>query len=235
MSKWAIITGASRGLGFSIAEIFAANGYDLLLTSRTKKNLEQAINKLKKSYPDRRIEGNAFDLGVKREAIAFGNWCLSITSQIDILVNNAGSFAGANVHDEEDGALEEMIQTNLFSAYHLSRTILPAMIRRSSGHIINMSSIAGLKAYPGGGSYSISKYALNGLNVNLREELKTHGIKVTAVYPGAVYTDSWKNSGLPQKRFIQPEDVARMIFNCTQLSDSACVEEIVIRPQLGDI
>jgi NADP-dependent 3-hydroxy acid dehydrogenase YdfG len=151
------------------------------------------------------------------------------------LINNAGSFTGANVHDEEEGALEEMIEINLYGAYHLTRAIVPEMKKKKSGHIFNMSSIAALKAYPGGGSYSISKFALHGFSINLREELKTFNIKVTTVFPGATYTDSWAASGIDEKRFMKPEDVAKMIYAASQLSPQACVEEIIMRPQSGDI
>jgi NADP-dependent 3-hydroxy acid dehydrogenase YdfG len=98
-----------------------------------------------------------------------------------------------------------------------------------------MSSIAGLKAYPGGGSYSISKFALRGFSMNLRDELKEHNIKVTTVYPGAAYTDSWASSGIRKDRFMEAGDIAKMIFASSQLSPQACVEDLVLRPQLGDI
>jgi short-subunit dehydrogenase len=109
------------------------------------------------------------------------------------------------------------------------------MIERKTGHIFNMSSIAGLKAYPASGSYGISKYALRGFSVNLREELKPFNIKVTTVFPGAAYTDSWAASGIEEKRFMEAGDIARMIYASSQLSPQACVEDIVLRPQLGDI
>ena len=131
--------------------------------------------------------------------------------------------------------MEEMMQVNFFSAYHLTRKLLPAMIAAGSGHIFNICSVASLKAYKGGGSYSVSKFALLGFTHNLREELKTKNIKVTAVIPGAAYTDSWKQSGLDEKRFMQDKDIAEMVFAASRLSPSACVEEIVMRPQLGDI
>ncbi|MES1214701.1 MAG: SDR family oxidoreductase, partial [Bacteroidota bacterium] len=206
--KNVIITGASRGLGRAIAEIFAANGNDLLITSISDVRLYQAMEELMSKYPSVTIKAKPFDLGKKEQAKEFGHWCLQ-NGKPDILINNAGSFAGANVHDEEEGALEEMIQTNLYSAYHLTRVIVPEMIKQQSGHIFNMSSIAGLKAYPGGGSYSISKFAMRGFSVNLRDELKQHNIKVTTVYPGAAYTDSWATSGLPEKRFMQADDIAK--------------------------
>jgi short-subunit dehydrogenase len=128
-----------------------------------------------------------------------------------------------------------MMKTNVYSAYYLSRFLVPSMIRRKSGHIFNMCSIASLKAYPYGGSYSITKYALAGLSANLRDELKKHGIKVTSLFPGAVYTASWDASGVDPDRIMKAEDIAKMVFASANLSPQACVEEIVIRPQLGDL
>ncbi|HYC39882.1 MAG TPA: SDR family oxidoreductase [Chitinophagaceae bacterium] len=229
-----IITGASRGLGKAIAEAFAEQGHDLCLTSLNPKRLYEATEDLMNRFPSASIRAKPFDLSRRQEAKEFGAWCLKAAVP-DVLVNNAGSFAGSTVHEEEEGSLEEMIETNLYSAYYLTRAIVPEMKRRRSGHIFNMCSIAGLRAYPGGGSYSISKYALHGFSVNLREELKEFNIRVTTVFPGAAYTDSWASTGLPRERFIEPADIARMIYQASQLSGAACVEDIIIRPQPGDI
>jgi short-subunit dehydrogenase len=229
-----IITGASRGLGKAIAKIFAENENDLFITSVNELRLNTTAKELMNQYPGIKIMAKPYDLSKKEQAQAFGQWCLKNGSP-DILVNNAGNFAGANVYNEEDGALEEMIETNLYSAYHLTRVIVPAMIGKRGGHIFNMSSIAGLKAYPAGGSYSISKFALRGFSVNLRDELKPYNIKVTTVFPGAAYTGSWASSGIDKKRFMESEDVAKMIYAASQLSPQACVEDIILRPQLGDI
>jgi NADP-dependent 3-hydroxy acid dehydrogenase YdfG len=196
--------------------------------------LQEAVEEMQKKFSNITIKSKPFDLSKKELAKEFGKWCLQQGSP-DILVNNAGSFTGANVHDEQDGALEEMIETNLYSAYHLTRVIVPEMKKRKSGHIFNISSIAGLKAYPGGGSYSISKFALHGFSINLRDELKQFNIKVTTVFPGAAYTDSWAATGIDRKRFMEAEDISKMVFGATQLSGKACVEEIILRPQLGDI
>ena len=230
-----IITGASRGLGKAIADLFAANGHNLYLTSLNEIKLYKAVEDLMTRFPAVTIKAKPFDLGKKQQAKDFGKWVLDFGVTVDVLVNNAGSFAGASVHEEEEGALEEMIETNLYSAYHLARVLVPAMIRQKSGHIFNMSSIAGLKAYPGGGSYSISKFALHGLSVNLREELKLHNIKVTTVFPGAAYTDSWASTGIKKERFMEAADIAKMVYAAAQLSPQACVEDIILRPQLGDI
>jgi short-subunit dehydrogenase len=229
-----IITGASRGLGNAFAKIFAENRNDLFLTSMNENRLFKAVDELAKKFPGITIKAKPFDLSKKEQALAFGQWCLKNCSP-DILINNAGSFAGSDVHNEEDGALEEMIETNLYSAYHLTRAIVPTMIEKKSGHIFNISSIAGLKAYPGGGSYSISKFALRGFSINLREELKPYNIKVTTVFPGAAYTDSWAATGIERKRFMEADDIAKMVYAASQLSLQACVEDIILRPQLGDI
>jgi len=109
------------------------------------------------------------------------------------------------------------------------------MTATKTGHIFTLCSIASLAAYPNGGSYSISKFALLGFTKNLRKELQPHGIKVTAVIPGAAYTDSWKRSGISEQRLMEAEDIAEVIYHSTLLSPQAVVEEIIIRPQLGDL
>lgn len=231
----AVITGASRGIGKAVAQTFATHGFDLYLNSRSEENLLQTIEELKKDFPHVTIKGQATDLGQKDNARLFGEWVLNTAGSIDVLVNNAGTFIQGNVSDEPDGALETMLNVNLFSAYHLTRTLLPAMKKARSGDIFNICSIAGLSAYPGGGAYSISKFALLGFTRNLREEMKTQGIRVTAVVPGAVYTDSWKGSSVDEQRIMEVEDISKMIFAITQLSPQAVVEDIVLRPQLGDL
>lgn len=230
----AIITGASRGIGFSIASHFAAAGYKLLLNSLHDANLNEAIQKLKKEYPNSKIEGFAADLSDEKQVQKFAEWCLNFGNP-SILINNAGMYLPGDCLTEADGTLEKMIKVNLYSAYNLTKAIVPQMIKAKSGHVFNVCSIAALKAYPGGGSYSISKYALHGFTQNLREELKSHHVKVTGVYPGAVYTDSWVGFDNSSARIMEVDDIAKMIVSASQLSPAATVEEIVIRPQLGDL
>lgn len=231
----AVITGASRGIGKALAQIFALHGYNLFLCSKTESHLLQTIEELKTAHPNVNIDGKALDIGKKPEAALFGQWVLNNTDAVDVLINNAGTFVQGNVSDENDGALEQMLEVNLYSAYYTTRAILPRMKAQRSGHIFTMCSIASLAAYPGGGAYGISKYALLGFTKNLRQEVKEHGIKVTAVIPGAVYTDSWKGSGIAEERIMEAEDIAKTIFAASQLSPQAVVEEIVLRPQLGDL
>ena len=230
-----VITGASRGLGRAIAECFAAAGYDLALTSRDPVNLAAAGRELGEKFPAIGIRTKAADLSKKDQAKELGRWVLDTCGPPDVLVNNAGQFIYGSLYEEEEGVLEQMIEVNLYSAYHLTRTVLPEMMTRKTGHIFNICSIASLKAYHHGGAYGISKYALAGFSANLREEMKTHGIKVTAVYPGAVYTDSWAGSGVDPHRIMEGGDIARMMVTAAALSPQATVEDIVIRPQLGDL
>lgn len=231
----AIITGASRGIGKAVARIFALHGYNLYLCSKNEHHLLNTIEELRTAFPNISIDGKALDLGKKQEAKLFGEWVAHGADTINILVNNAGNFIQGNVSDEPEGALESMIETNLYSAYHLTRTLLPRMISERAGHIFTVCSIASLMAYSNGGAYSISKFALLGFTKNLRQELQPHGVKVTAVIPGAVYTDSWKGSGVSDQRIMEADDIAKMIYASSQLSPQAVVEEIVARPQLGDL
>lgn len=230
-----VITGASRGLGFSMAEAFAKEGHDLYLTARSEVKLYHALETLMSRFPDQSIKAKPFDLGLKTEAQEFGNWVLNQASAVDMLINNAGTFEPGLVINEPDGQLENMLNVNLMSAYHLTRVLLPPMMKRKSGHIFNISSIAGLKAYSNGGAYSISKFALSGFSKNLREELKAFNIKVTCIYPGAVYTDSWAASGVEPSRLMKPSDIADTIVQISKLSPQALVEELVIRPLAGDL
>ncbi|HET9747339.1 MAG TPA: SDR family oxidoreductase [Chitinophagaceae bacterium] len=229
-----LITGASRGIGKAIAEIFASSGYDLLISSRNEMALYKAMEEFQTKYSSVSIRAKAFDLSDQQQAKDLGKWCLQYAVP-DILVNNAGLFEPGSVYNETAGTLESQLSINLHSAYHLTRSLLPKMMERKSGHIFNMCSIASLDAYDNGGAYSISKFALYGFSKNLREEMKPHNIKVTAIHPGAVLTDSWEGYDNSSNRIMVAEDIAKMVFVCTQLSPAACVEEILIRPQLGDL
>ncbi len=229
-----VITGASRGLGLSMAETFAAEGHDLYLTAKNEVTLYSALESLMSRFPDQVIKAKPFDLSLKQGAVDFGNWVLDQGVETDILINNAGTFEPGRIVDEPEGQMENMLNTNLLSAYHLTRVLVPSMMKRKSGHIFNISSIAGLQAYPNGGSYSVSKFALSGFSKNLREELKPYLIKVTCIYSGAVYTDSWAGSVKPE-RIMKPADIANTILQISKLSHQALVEELVIRPLMGDL
>jgi short-subunit dehydrogenase len=230
-----VVTGASKGIGNAIAAAFAAEGAHLFLCARKEVSLYNTVAYLQTKYPEAVIKAMAADVSDKTATIHFGNWVNDSCGAVDILINNAGRFLPGSIHNEADGTLEEMINTNLYSAYHLTRVLLPKMMEKKSGHIFNICSIASLQAYANGGSYSISKFALMGFSKNLREELKAYNIKVSGVYPGAVLTDSWAGYDNTSHRIMEASDIAAMIVAACKLSPSAVMEDIVLRPQLGDL
>lgn len=228
-----VVTGASKGIGKAIALYFAERGFNVAICARNAEKL----NELQKEITvfGVNVIAEVCDVSDKNAVKAFAVKVLREWSTIDVLVNNAGTYLPGQVINEEDGNLELLITTNLYSAYNITRAFVGAMIEKKQGHIFNISSIAGLQAYPNGGSYSISKFAMTGLSKALREELKPHRVRVTNIAPGATLTDSWAGTTLPEERFIAPADLAKLIFDIHHLSESTAVEEVVIRPLLGDI
>lgn len=231
----AIITGATKGIGRAIAIKFATENINLCICSRHQKDLDTLADDIKKLNPRVMVRSMACDVSIKEDVFSFADFCLETFDKIDILVNNAGFFEPGDIHTEADGLLEKMLNTNLFSVYHLTRKIIPQLKKQQAGLIINISSVAGIKAYPQGGSYSISKFALTGFSQNLRGELKDDGIKVSTVYPGATFSASWDGSGVDQDRIMEASDIAESVFAITKLSEKAVVEDIILRPQLGDL
>ena len=233
----AVITGGTKGIGRAIANKLATEGYNLVLCSRSQEDLDSARKALLALNPHIKVETSPVDMSKKAEVMAFGEFCLKAFDGIDVLINNAGTFIPGALSEEEDGALETMIETNLYSAYHLTRKLIPSMVAKKSGFIINMASIASFMAYPNGGSYSISKFALRGFSKVLRAELMDKGIKVTTIMPGATWSHSWAGmkDQLPESRLMQAEDIADTVWSVLNLSASAVMEEVILRPQLGDL
>lgn len=229
-----VVTGGTKGIGLAILRRFADEGFDLVTCSRNQAELDNVVADLAVQY-NVRVWHIVADLSQKNEVQEFVSFIHSLNRPIDVLVNNAGLFIPGAVHLEEEGALEHMINTNLYSAYHLTRGLVHDMKSRKEGHIFNMCSTASIVPYVNGGSYCISKFALLGMTKVLREEMKPFGVKVTAVLPGATLTASWEGTSLPKERFMQPEDVAEAIWTAYNLSPYSVLEELLIRPQLGDI
>lgn len=233
-NKLIVVSGGTQGIGRAVVEIFAKNGFDVVASARKQKDLQELQQFITTEYKVNCYTYSA-DLSKKTEVIGLATFIQSLNRPVDVLVNNAGNFIPGNIHEEEDGVLESLIETNLYSAYHLTRGLVKGMIARKSGYVFNMCSVASLMAYPNGGSYSISKFALLGFSKCLREEMKLYNVKVTSIMPGAVLTDSWAGVDIPAERFMSADDVAKTIWTAYNLSDSAVIEEIIMRPQKGDI
>ncbi|WP_304237667.1 SDR family oxidoreductase [Jiulongibacter sediminis] len=234
MSKSAVITGATKGIGRAIAIRFAQEGFDLALTSRTEADLSALKKELEAQFNIKCVVFAA-DLSNKADTEAFVAEVKNTFDNVNVLVNNTGIFVQGALMTEPEGALEKQIDTNLYSAYYTTRGLIETIRKGKGAHIFNICSIASLQAYPGSGSYSISKFALLGFSKSLREELKPEGIKVTSIMPGATFTSSWEGIDLPESRFISAKDVADTVWASYNLSPSALIEEIVMRPLEGDI
>ena len=225
----ALVTGASRGIGRAIVERFVREGVTVIACARGQVGLDE----LREALPQ--IECHACDMRDDAAVDALAREVLAKHGAVDLLVNNAGAYRPGQIASEDDDALLDMLQANLFGAYRLTKRLLPAMVERRSGMVLNVCSTASIAAYPNGGSYSIAKHALYGFSRNLREEMKPHGVRVVALLPGATLTASWDGVPLPPERMMPAEDVADMAWAAWSLSARTVVEDIVMRPQLGDI
>ena len=224
MKPLILVTGGTKGIGRAIADRFVAGGFEAVVCARS-------VGEVTGSG----LLAFAADLSTRPGVDALVSYVQSLNRPVEVLVNNAGVFQPGQIHNEADGTFEQLMNTNVGSAYHLTRGLVRDMMIRRRGHIFMMCSTASITPYTNGGSYCISKFALLGMSRVLREELKPHNVKVTAILPGATLTDSWAGTDLPTDRFMKSEDVADSAWMAYSLSKSAVVEEILIRPQLGDI
>lgn len=227
-----MVTGGSQGIGRAVVERFWQAGYTVATCARSAADLNQLTADLGPGLHTHQADLTQWD-----DCQRFAEFVQGLGLPLAALVNNAGAFTPGRLQDEPaDGSrLREMLAANLLSAYDVTRALLPNFVSQRQGHIFTICSTASLMAYPNGGSYGIAKFALLGFTKTLREELKSQGVRVTAVLPGATFTRSWEGVGEDPQRFIRCEDVAEAVFSAFSLSPQAVVEEILIRPQLGDL
>jgi short-subunit dehydrogenase len=232
-----VVTGGSKGIGRAVVLRFLRAGFPVATCARSAADLAALTTALRADVPGAQLHTLPADLSQPADCARFAAFVLGLGLPVEVLVNNAGAFVPGRLQDEPaDGSqLRQMLAVNLLSAYDVTLPLLPGFIARGGGHIFNICSTASITAYPNGGSYGIAKHALLGFTKNLREELKPAGVRVTAVLPGPTLTASWAGVALPKERFVQAEDVAEAVFGTYSLSPHAVVEELVIRPQLGDL
>jgi len=225
----AIVTGAGRGIGSAIARKLAALGATAVLLGRTKSTLDETARSI-------------VDAGGKTEVIPCDVTVLhqfeyaaarvdSTFGRADVLVNNAG-VGGFNdpLHTLPPEDWERILNTNLRGVYFAIRTFAPLMIRAYSGHIINISSLAGKNALPNGAAYAASKWALNGLTYSVAEELRKHNVRVSVICPGSVDTELSPHAGKDPNKMLQPDDVAHAVAMLVTQAPQSFVSEILLRP-----
>lgn len=232
-----LITGASQGIGAAIARVFAAElrGVRLALVARNAKNLRAVAAQCAKlgagaevaAFPCDTSDADAVAKLERAVAKRFG--------AVDVLINNAGKFFGAPFLQMNVADFDAQLTANLRSVFLVSRALVPAMVQRGRGDVFNMGSVASFKALPGMAAYGAAKFGVLGLSRVMREELKATGVRVCCVMPGGTESPSWDGSGVEASRLMGAEDVARAFLDIYRLSRRTVVEEIVLRPQLGDL
>jgi 3-oxoacyl-[acyl-carrier protein] reductase len=226
-NKVALITGASRGIGYAIARELAQSGYSLALAARTSEQLEEASRQLKSEFPEAPIISKHFDVACRDDVFAFVAEVLSQFGGIDVLVNNAGVHSSGTSMISRD-VLQRMMEVNFTAAVDCTQAVLSSMKAQQSGYIISIASICGVETYPTVGAYCASKFALVGYSTALDQEVAEFGIKATAVCPSWVDTRMASESPLSPDQMIRTEDLALTVRYLLSLGPAARIREIVI-------
>jgi 3-oxoacyl-[acyl-carrier protein] reductase len=225
----AIVTGAGGGIGAAIARRLARMGALTFLCGRRHSALEATATAILKAGGRAEVaECDVTDLAAMERVAALVE---GKAGRLDILVNNAGvgSFSGP-LHQMAPDAWEKVMNTNLRGVYYGIRSFAPMMVRARSGHIVNISSLAGKNALPNGAAYAASKWGLNGLSYSVAEELRSHNIRVSVVCPGSVHTDLSPHEGKDPKKMLQPEDVAHVVAMLVTQESQSFISEVLLRP-----
>jgi 3-oxoacyl-[acyl-carrier protein] reductase len=225
----ALVTGAGRGIGAAIAATLADLGAAVVLCGRTRAPLDSTAAAISKA--GHRAEALECDVMDLRSVEAAAAHVEKSFGRLDILVNNAGVGGfGGPLHQLPPEAWEQVLNTNLRGVYYCIRAFAPLMIRARTGHIINISSLAGKNALPNGAAYAASKWGLNGLSYSVAEELRVHNIRVSVVCPGSVDTELTPHAGKDKSKMLRPEDVAHTVAMLVTQAPQSFVSEILLRP-----
>ncbi len=229
-----VVTGASQGIGRAIAEAFAQEPKaHIALVARNEEKLTQvaaactALGAVAAVFP--------CDVTDEDAVASMAQAVIEKWGAPDVLVNNAGVFQPGSLLETTLASFRQQVDVNLISAFSVTQRFLKPMLDRDKGAIFYMASVAALKAYPGGAAYCAAKHGLLGLARSVREETRSTGIRVTTLLPGATLTPSWDGVELPEERFMPATDIAKAVLDIYHMSDRTVVEEVILRPQLGDI
>ena len=225
----AVVTGAGRGIGAAIATKLAELGVSAVLCGRTLLPLESTARMITEAGGKAEVllcdvsDLGSVEAAAQRVAASLG--------RVDILVNNAGIGGfGGPLHQLPPESWDAILNTNLRGVFYTTRAFAPMMIRARSGHIINISSLAGKNALPNGAAYAASKWGLNGLSYSLAEELRAHNIRVAVLCPGSTNTDLSPHAGKDPAKMLQPEDVAHAVAMLVSQTPQSFISEILLRP-----
>lgn len=227
------ITGSGRGIGAATAIQIAARGAQVVVSARTEKELQKIADHIQLHYG--RALPMPCDVTIAAQIQALVQKVKSEWGAIDILINNAGIGTFKKIILTSEGEWDGMMQTNLKSAFLCCQAVLPDMMERGSGHIVNIVSVAGKQPFYNSGAYCASKYGLQGFTEVLRLEMRKYHIRVTAVFPGAVDTSIWGSSNVDRSRMMKPDQIAKIIAETCDNPSEFTHEEVVVRPIGGDL
>ncbi|MGB8541852.1 MAG: SDR family NAD(P)-dependent oxidoreductase [Candidatus Acidiferrales bacterium] len=226
--KVAVVTGASRGIGLAIARKLGGLGAKLSLCARSADKLQNVADELK---------NGGVEVIIVAADVRSGDDILSLVEEtkqafgaIDILVNNAGIGYFGPFHEANESNWDSVLDTNLKSVFLLSKAVAKGMIERRGGHIINIASLAGKNAFAGGAIYCASKWGLLGMTECMAEDLRAHGIRVSAICPGTVATDFSPHAGKDTSKMLQPEDIAHVVESIVTQAPQSFISEVLLRP-----
>jgi 3-oxoacyl-[acyl-carrier protein] reductase len=229
LGQAALVTGAGRGIGAAIARRLAVLGAAVVVSGRTRETLEHTAESIRSHGGQAHVMPCDISRLTAVEALAAS--VEQTIHRLDILVNNAGvgSFSGP-LHQMTPEEWEKVLNTNLRGVFFSIRAFAPMMIRAKSGHIVNISSLAGKNPLPNGAAYAASKWGLNGLSYSVAEELRAHNIRVSVVCPGSVNTELSPHSGKDTSKMLQPDDVAHVVAALVTQEPQSFVSEVLLRP-----
>jgi NAD(P)-dependent dehydrogenase (short-subunit alcohol dehydrogenase family) len=233
----AVITGAGRGIGRAIALRLAELGAHTVLCGRSREALKQTAAAIQNSGGRNSVKGSVkssvieCDVTAVHSVEALAEFIERTFHRLDILVNNAGiGGAGGPLHQLAPDDWEHVLNTNLRGVYYCIRSLAPLMIKARTGHIINISSLAGKNALPNGAAYAASKWGLNGLTYSVAEELRVHNIRVSVICPGSVHTEFSPHPGKNAEKMLQASDVAHAVAMIVTQAPQSFASEILLRP-----
>lgn len=227
-----IITGGSRGIGKAIANELNKNSHNLLLVSKNSSSLDKTKNELMKS--NKNIDSFICDLGNEEEIDKLVSYCNQRDFKPNVLVLSAGIFIEGSLTSSNARDFYETMNVDLYHIYHIVKKFTPVLKKQDTPKIIIIGSTASLEAYPIGALYGVAKWGLKGYAINLRKELMNDNIGVTLINPGGTLTDLWEGEELAPNRLLEPSDIGKLISAILTLSPQAVVEELNVRPMLGD-
>jgi 3-oxoacyl-[acyl-carrier protein] reductase len=224
----AVVTGASRGIGLAIARRLGGLGAKLSLCARNTDKLQNVADELKNAGVEVIIV--AADVSSGDDILSLVEETKQAFGAIDILVNNAGIGYFGPFYEAKESNWDSVLDTNLKSVFLLSKAVTKEMIERRRGHIVNIASLAGKNAFAGGAIYCASKWGLLGMTECMAEDLRAHGIRVSAICPGTVATDFSPHVGKDPSKMLQPEDIAHVVESIVTQAPQSFISEVLLRP-----